>query len=1740
MERIKKAVASALAAVALVCLLVAGSFAFSARSVSAAEVSAADAAALQQAIEDASTGDTVQLSANITANITVPEGSEITLDLGGYTLTPASTDTATVTNLGTLNVVNSAATTGSVAGETPFANSGTLRVSGGKYLAPIPDAYLADGYVLSKTAVSSEYWLTNTVPALAQIERGGEVYSFASLPGAISAAQEGETVKLVGNVTLNGQTISKPMTLDLGTYTVTNNSRGPAFVLKASDITITGSEGAALNSSNATFEINGTQDAPLKNIRIENLSIATDGASTCEQSVTIGYADVLFAQTAISAPKVAVLAQDGADLQVEGSSVTSPYIGIWVKGETAQANIGSESVITCNGQGAAYYSVYANDGAEVTISDAELVSDYICLEVNLGSTATVTNTKLEVTYVGGMGVGVGSGTANRVELKDCQIDATKAEGGVGISAYGPESDGETAVEADRSTYNTLSVTGCTINADSFALCGNGARHGTIFTIADSTLTSADAVAIYHPQYGDMTISGQSLVKGQSGIEMRAGNLTIEEDSVSVVATAEQFAENANANGMTLLGTAVGVCQHSTALPIRVVLSGGSYTAEKALYQANLQGNSTDAVKKVELDVSGGNFEGGVESENVTAFVSGGTFSKGIDEALVADDCFMSVNGEEVVVGGSGQVLNKDVYLIGKVAYDTLAEAVAAVPADGTQTTIILTDGDGDKILSGDGVKVAAQQNIIFDFNGNTYNIDGETVGSIGTTTNGFQLLKGATVEMKDGTLTSSKAKILIQKYCDLTLRDMIVDGSRLAGANPNYVVSNNNGTTTFTGSTQVIAGEGDYAFDIYYWPDGGYDTVKVVFDEDFSGSVVGKIQYATDGTNNAQWFEKATLEIQGSGTFDIALDVSVSASSGLDAADAGIAVSGGTFSAALPESYIADTALLYPDANGGYVVGNYDDAVSGGKVAITTGNVGYASLEEALEAGVVAMIERDNVGEGFLSLDEAVAGAAVGETVKLLADNALSGMLTVDKAITLDLNGFDITGGSSNSNFVIKVAAGGAVITNSAASESVIKTGSVEIICVAVASGLDEAVTIENVTLSIDDARTDEGNLAGIQTQSETLVSNVNIAVRGSRSMIMGILAAGADVTVRDSQLAVYRNGTEEESEVHAIHAQNGSNFAVIDSTIETNDAGIVLVGSLSDGNAAAAADPSTFVKLTLEGSTIRADGFAVTGNGATHGTLIDIKRCELVSATTAAIYHPQYGEMTVADSVITGTSGVEVRAGKVTIQSGTLTATAPFSSKPNGDGTTTEGAALVLVQHTTKLPAEVVVTGGTFSGAYAFYQANTEGNSAEAVAKVKANLLGGTYEGAVSGENLTAYITGGKFAQLPAEEAFAEGYEGELYNGYYVVVESGTEDVAGLLTAQLNAQADVRTYAASLGLLWTDLQEIADASEILQQYAMIENAASLSAVAVAKISALDAIDAYMAELNAYRSAAVDAIESAAAAESVVVPTATYAAINGAVSKAEVDAYKTNALAEIAAIVELRTRVEAQTAELENISAAVEELKDAFSGESSEFGALLDDIRAAIDAAKQEIADGTSESLQAMQTALEEKIDEGAAAAKTALEAVQAQLSGYAAEVKDMAAQLSAALGEHESAVQADLDALQASIGGMQTDIDALAEALEAEGGNLADLAEDIAEVKSAVDGMSSTVMSTVTAAQEAIEQKIEGTDNAAAFTAVYVLVSIALVLSAAAVVLLVVVLVRRPKVVTVSENGGHSGSDAE
>jgi hypothetical protein len=186
-------------------------------------------------------------------------------------------------------------------------------------------------------------------------------------------------------------------------------------------------------------------------------------------------------------------------------------------------------------------------------------------------------------------------------------------------------------------------------------------------------------------------------------------------------------------------------------------------------------------------------------------------------------------------------------------YDSIGAAVEEV-GEG-ETITLLADA------SGDGVIAPENSSFTLDLGGHTYTVDGTLVGSTGTETNGFQLLKGSTITIKNGTITTpdeNGAKILIQNYSDLTLNDVDLVGGSATG----YVLSNNFGDTTLENGTTITAATGKFAFDVYYGLSAAYDAGVSVTIADTNVVITGAYEYGKAGrVTDENWYAKAKLII---------------------------------------------------------------------------------------------------------------------------------------------------------------------------------------------------------------------------------------------------------------------------------------------------------------------------------------------------------------------------------------------------------------------------------------------------------------------------------------------------------------------------------------------------------------------------------------------------------------------------------------------------------------------------------------------------------------------------------------------------------------------------------------------------------------------------------------------------------------------------------------------------------------
>ena len=179
-------------------------------------------------------------------------------------------------------------------------------------------------------------------------------------------------------------------------------------------------------------------------------------------------------------------------------------------------------------------------------------------------------------------------------------------------------------------------------------------------------------------------------------------------------------------------------------------------------------------------------------------------------------------------------VKKAVAQVGETKYMTLAEAVEACPNEGTVTVLRDATGAG----------VVINKDVTIDFNGKTYTAN-EGVGSTGTQTLGFQILKNKNVTLMNGTFTSEGAniKMLVQNYANLTLNNMnLVDNTD----HIQYALSNNSGNVNIIGNTNITTDA--VAFDVFDYTSAGYEVPVVAIET--TGTIKGKIEVSAGLENN--------------------------------------------------------------------------------------------------------------------------------------------------------------------------------------------------------------------------------------------------------------------------------------------------------------------------------------------------------------------------------------------------------------------------------------------------------------------------------------------------------------------------------------------------------------------------------------------------------------------------------------------------------------------------------------------------------------------------------------------------------------------------------------------------------------------------------------------------------------------------------------------------------------------------
>ena len=221
---------------------------------------------------------------------------------------------------------------------------------------------------------------------------------------------------------------------------------------------------------------------------------------------------------------------------------------------------------------------------------------------------------------------------------------------------------------------------------------------------------------------------------------------------------------------------------------------------------------------------------------------------------------------------------------------------------------------------------------------------------------------------------------------------------------------------------------------------------------------------------------------------------------------------------------------------------------------------------------------------------------------------------------------------------------------------------------------------------------------------------------------------------------------------------------------------------------------------LTVDGILGGEAGFTVNGSikqadlENENGNRVYINDSALIDTKYYGLYLAGFADTVIGEATIAGETGIEIRAGNLTIDGAYVRATGDFDAAANPGGTTTTGVALAVSQHTTNQTIHVIVKDGLFEGDRSFYEVDLQDGLN--IEDVTLEVLGGTFAGEFTSTNHTAFVAAGAFEQaidskyVVAGKTIVDYYYAEAGedSGYYLVGDSTdlASQLAGLVSGNV------------------------------------------------------------------------------------------------------------------------------------------------------------------------------------------------------------------------------------------------------------------------------------------------------------------------------------------------------------------
>ena len=484
---------------------------------------------------------------------------------------------------------------------------------------------------------------------------------------------------------------------------------------------------------------------------------------------------------------------------------------------------------------------------------------------------------------------------------------------------------------------------------------NGNNTNDTVTLRNSTLNVPNGYGIYFPSSGTLTIDNSVINAQTMGVQVCAGSLNISGAGTAITVSGDGIPKTIN-DGAIEDGAAISIVNRTGYKGLsNIEVKGGTFTAK--------DGNA--AVKAYNWkDLTPSDF-----TQNDKVSVSGGTFSSAVDKSLCAGGYIPTKNADGTYSVKEGKYVAE----IGSQGYESLTEAVAA--AQDGQTVTLLADATEDVVIS---------KSITLDLGGKTLTNTNAGKATISVT--------GGTVTVKNGNVMGGNDYYNIEVTKGSNANLTLTDVNATAGNNGSSMIDNYGTLTitsgTYTGGLDTVKNEPSAKLNIT----GGTFTLTKGTSKGFTGVVFNYGELTISGgefiqsDKSAPYGQAQVIHTDKSGSAAPSTVITGGTFKNLctrttawtvratNAADGATKVSGGAFNKEVKDYYCADGFIPTKNADGTY-------GVKEGKFVAEVGSKKYETLADAIRL------------------------ATKGKTVKLLADVEQNTQLTINKSITLDLNG---------------------------------------------------------------------------------------------------------------------------------------------------------------------------------------------------------------------------------------------------------------------------------------------------------------------------------------------------------------------------------------------------------------------------------------------------------------------------------------------------------------------------------------------------------------------------------------------------------------------------------------------------------------------------------------------------------------------------------------------------------------